>query len=152
MSTSPECVIWYSMLQRCSDPTHSKYAYYGGRGITVCARWQDSFEAFYADMGPRPSPAHSLDRYPDHDGPYAPENCRWATKHEQMRNMRSNRWLTYNGMTMCLADWARYTEIHGTPISVQTLRKRLRNGWSVDVALTTHPDPAYSRTKRPASP
>lgn len=80
---------WKSMKERCFWSGHKSYARYGGRGITVCDRWlngengQSGFECFLADMGPRPSDGHSIDRYPDNDGNYEPGNCRWATSHEQ---------------------------------------------------------------------
>lgn len=76
---------WKAMRQRCNDPKKDKYEYYGGRGIKVCARW-DNFENFLSDMGERPSPNHQVDRYPDPDGDYSPSNCRWATREENMRN------------------------------------------------------------------
>jgi hypothetical protein len=75
---------WLNMRQRCNYPGHAGYKNYGGRGIKVCARWA-RFSVFLEDMGPKPSPKHSIDRI-DNDGDYEPGNCRWATKHEQIYN------------------------------------------------------------------
>jgi hypothetical protein len=123
---------WAAMIRRCGDPEHAAYAWYGGRGITVCASWTgpSGFATFLKDMGEVPS-GLSLDRA-DNNGPYSPENCRWVTQTRQQRNRRSNRLLTLNGRTQTLIEWAEETGIHR-----QTIKMRIdRCGWSVERALT----------------
>lgn len=83
----PAYKCWQAMLQRCYNGNDKKYAEYGGRGITVCERWRHTYDTFAADMGPKPSPTHSIDRI-DNDGNYEPGNCRWATKQQQTLNRR----------------------------------------------------------------
>lgn len=81
---------WQSMKDRCENPNNQRYRDYGGRGIRVCDRWRDSFENFLSDMGPKLTPQHSLDRWPNNDGHYEPGNCRWATPMEQRANRRDS--------------------------------------------------------------
>ena len=88
MHKAPIYQTWKTMIQRCENPNHTSYKYYGSRGITVCDRWH-SFEAFFEDMEPRPKEM-TLDRYPDNNGNYEPNNCRWATPKEQGANKRPN--------------------------------------------------------------
>lgn len=86
----PEYTVWIGIKQRCYNPKASGYSYYGERGIRVCERWLNSFDDFYFDMGPKPSPKHSIDRI-DVNGNYEPSNCKWATPNEQARNKRDSK-------------------------------------------------------------
>lgn len=90
-SGTPEYRAWLAMRQRCTNPKNQRWKNYGGRGIQVCDLWMNSFEAFLAHVGQRPSPEHSVDRYPNNDGNYEPGNVRWATAAQQAANRRS-RW------------------------------------------------------------
>jgi hypothetical protein len=130
MSQNREYRIWSGMKTRCLNPRSKGYSYYGGRGITVCARWRDSFEAFYQDLGPRPSPQHSLERV-DNDGNYEPGNVRWAQLSEQATNKRRTP-LGYQGQTKNAAEWAREKGL-----SPELLWWRLKQGWTIERALTT---------------
>lgn len=103
---------WANMQSRCNNPNTPGFNNYGGRGIKVL---YENFDAFIRDVGPRPSPNHSLD---------APGNCRWATHVLQMRNMRCNRLVTLNGETRTVADWATVSEV-----KVNTILYRLYRGW-----------------------
>jgi hypothetical protein len=133
MADSSEYAIWQSMKNRCNNPNVLAFPSYGGRGIKVCDRWlgPSGFQNFFADMGPRPSKKHSLDRI-DNNGDYCPENCRWATKIQQANNTRANRILEFSGKAQTLAQWAEETGLSHTAILL-----RLKRGWSIDKALTT---------------
>lgn len=122
--------IWYNMNRRCSDPTVDNYPRYGGRGITVCAEWQDfipfrdwAFLTGYSDE-------LTIDRI-DSDGNYEPSNCRWSTTFEQSLNKRNTIVLEYKGQRKTLIDWATELSLDHTLI-----RGRLRRGWSVEDALS----------------
>ena len=127
----PEWNAWRTMKDRCYNSNSNTFQRYGARGIVVCDSWRNSFESFSNDMGPKPSKNHSIDRI-DNNGPYSPENCRWATRTEQSRNTRGNRILEFKGRSQCVAAWADELQIKSS-----TLYARLYEGWSVERALTT---------------
>jgi len=129
---------WRAMRRRCFDKNMRTYPRYGGRGVKVCERWfglADGFQNFLADMGHRPSLAHSIDRI-DVDGHYCPENCRWATVTEQAANRSNNRRVTIDGETLCSQEWAKR---YG--IKLTTIHGRMSRGETFEQAL-----------KRPAAP
>lgn len=129
----PEYRIWAAIRSRCTNPDAGTYPRYGGRGIQVCARW-DSYQNFIADMGPRPSADHQIERI-DNNGPYAPENCRWATRVENCNNRSNNRLIDCNGRTQTLAEWSRETGLRS-----HTIANRIdRLGWAPARALSTPP-------------
>lgn len=128
MSGSLEYRTWQDMRERCENPNDGKHKHYGGRGITVCDRWQ-TFEYFYADMGDKPA-GLTIDRI-NNDGDYTPENCKWSTRKQQQRNKRNNRLLTMNEQTLCIAEWA-----EKTGLGYYAIYHRLERGWPIEKALT----------------
>ncbi len=115
---------WATMMSRCYNSNRTSYQYYGARGISVDQRWHD-ISMFIEDMSPRPE-GLTLDRV-DNNGPYSMDNCRWASRKEQLRNRRDNRLITFRGETRCMAEWG---EIHGK--SIDTLYYRLKVGMSIE--------------------
>lgn len=126
----PEYMAWLAMRKRCEYRRDISYRNYGGRGISVCARWGRSFDDFFADVGPRPGPSYSLDRI-DNNGNYCPGNVRWATSSAQGRNRRNNRLLVVDGKNKVFAE-----AIERSPVSRQVVDARLRRGWAVHRALS----------------
>lgn len=115
---------WAGAKSRCFNQKNHAYSRYGGRGITMCDRWKNSFKNFLEDMGNRLTPNHSLDRI-DNDGDYCPENCRWATPTEQANNTHKNHRITIGGFTLTVAEWARKLEV-----DPDRIHDRLKIGWS----------------------
>lgn len=138
---TPEFQAYRSMLARCYRPSNIRYPEYGGRGITVCESWRSSFEAFYGDMGPRPSPLHSLDRR-ENDGAYSADNCRWATRQVQMRNRSTNLVVRLGSESISLAEAA---ERSGIPYTTLKARIFVR-GWDPDRAVSEAVRPTRRRS------
>jgi hypothetical protein len=128
-STNPVYVVWCAMISRCENPKNKNYAQYGARGIRVHSRWRNSFAAFLADVGERPIEG-KLERI-DNDGNYEPGNVRWATQREQTRNTRRTVLLTFDGKTMCVADWA-----EALGIKRWTVYGRIKLGWPIERVLS----------------
>lgn len=133
-SATPTYYAWKGMRARCFDERHKAWHRYGGRGITVCDRWKDDYDAFVEDMGLVPK-GLTLERI-DNEGNYEPGNCRWATRAEQSRNRSGNRFLTFRGETKVITDWA--AEIG---LSLSGIQHRINQGLSVEEAL----DPEWRR-------
>ena len=120
------------MKQRCTNTRNKNFKDYGGRGITVCKRWVNDFAAFYADMGPRPTPKHTIERK-NNNGNYEPDNCRWATRKEQSANQRPRLPLIeYDGHLKTLTAHA---ADHGKSIQLIYFRMK-KKGMSLHDALT----------------
>ena len=138
-----EYSTWVTMKERCFNEGTKAYEQYGGAGRTVCEGWKNSFDSFFADLGQRPSKGHSIDRI-DNDGHYScghcpeciangwPMNCRWATRLQQAANTKTNIYLTVQGVTRPLSEWA---HMHG--LKPQTLWMRLKRGWDHEKAVLT---------------
>lgn len=135
---------WASMRQRCNNPKNKAWPNYGGRGISICDRWNhsDGFISFLADMGERKK-GTSLERI-NVNGNYEPSNCKWATTKEQGQNKRSTVYLTYKGATATLTQWADRLDIDPSRIT-----GRLHRGWSVERALSSDPKKIRNKTGYP---
>jgi hypothetical protein len=128
-----EYTAWCVMIARCHSPNSAGFAKYGAAGISVCGKWRNSYPEFLGDMGRKPTPRHSLDRFPNQAGNYEPGNVRWATAQQQARNLRTNRNIECWGITQCLSAWAEQIGINPS-----TLHTRLSScgtqtamrGWS----------------------
>ena len=131
-SKTNEYRVYRAMLNRCYNPKVDRYPNYGGRGIFVCERWrgEGGYQNYVDDMGRKPSPRHSIDRI-DIDGPYSPENCKWATREEQANNKQNSSFVEFRGKRQTLAQWEAETGIRALNI-----HNRIKAGWSTERALT----------------
>ena len=143
LTGTPEHRSWLSMITRCygSDPSRGDFHLYQGAGVQVCHRWRESFLNFLADMGPKPSNRHSIERI-DSRGDYELANCRWATPKEQARNTSRNRRISHRGITLTLVEWS-----ERTGLKREVIADRLNRGWSVKRALTTQLTTSRNRNK-----
>jgi hypothetical protein len=121
----PEYKTWTGMIQRCHNSANKDYPNYGGRGITVCDLWRNSFEAFFMHVGSKPDPKYTIDRI-DTNGHYEPGNVRWLSRTEQNRNQRSNINLTIDGTTKTISEWSYHPDCK---VTRRALYKRIHNGW-----------------------
>lgn len=142
LTHGPEWQTYYSMLQRCRNPDHKSYARYGGRGISICDRWLESFENFVADMGMRPE-GMTLERS-NTDGGYSLDNCRWATWKEQATNRSNTVLLEAFGEKLTASDWSRKTGIERA-----TIVGRIKKNWPIELALSHPPMARGKRNKLP---
>lgn len=132
-SKSSEYKSWVAMVSRCYTLSNVEYNNYGGKGIVVCDRWlgESGFSNFIADMGEKPTPTHTLDRFPNISGNYEPSNCRWATPLEQSNNRKTTIYYTLNNETKALGIWC---DQFGVPFD--RVYRRLKYGWELKDALT----------------
>lgn len=130
MCNTTEYHIWEAIKHRCLNKNDLNYRHYGGRGITICEQWMD-FIGFYEDMGNRPTKSHSIDRI-NNDGNYEKNNCRWATRKEQMSNTSCNAFVEWEGKKV-----RRLELVKRYNLTTEALRKRLSRGWSLEEALLT---------------
>lgn len=142
--------VWCDMRRRCGSPKHKGYSNYGGRGIAVCERWtrgdgeRSGFQCFLTDMGARPT-GGMIERQ-DNDGPYSPDNCRWATRQEQNSNRRNCIYVDCDGERVTLKEYCRRKGMTYRPVV-----KRVRDyGWPLDLALTTPVGCGFRRDRRGA--
>lgn len=126
-----EYVALQSLKMRCYNPKNKGFKNYGGRGISVCQRWLDSYDNFLNDMGKRPGAGYSIERK-DTNGNYEPSNCVWATAKRQANNRTNNRMMTLHGTALNVTEWAE--RMHLRP---GTIFERLARGWTDERALTT---------------
>lgn len=126
---SPERQAWKNIKQRCGNPRHPLFKYYGARNIQICEEWLNDFNAFFVAVGKRPKPGLWIERIDNSKG-YEPGNVEWATPQKQNRNRRNNRWLTVDGVSKTVDEWSRANNI-----SANTINRRIARGYPPDRAV-----------------
>lgn len=149
MTGCPEYGSWLAMKSRCNNPADKDFPDYGAKGITVTPAWED-FNQFRKDVGPRPTPSHSLDRWPNRDGNYEPGNVRWATPRQQSENRNCNVFVLLDGEELCLKAAARKLNF-----PYQRAKSRRRSGWPpsrwfepVAVVVELAPESTHENTQK----
>jgi len=143
-SDDPVYKTWQGMKQRCLNTKHAQFKNYGARGIKICERWLNSFDNFYADMGPRPT-GLTIERI-DNNGNYEPGNCKWADRREQRLNQRTCHYLEKDGLRMTVRDWAKHLDLHES-----VLHYRLRIGLPTEKVLMPKRETQKTWSSRPTA-
>ena len=134
--------VWWGMIERCYHEDHKSFSDYGGRGITVCEEWRNSFQVFHDwAIANGYKEGLCIDRI-DCNGNYEPYNCRWVTQSQNARNRRTARIIVYNGVAHSLIEWSEITGLHAN-----TITERLKNGWTIEEALTIKKNGRYKRNE-----
>lgn len=133
--------VWNRMIQRCYNTKCYKYYLYGARGISVCDEWKKDYDSFYKWAIKNGYQLGLWIERIDNDGNYCPENCKWATRKEQMRNTRRNHFIEYQGKVKTLAEWCELLNLY-----YATIKSRLYRGWSVEKAFKTPTTKGYIST------
>lgn len=133
---------WNKMVHRCYDPNNQKYYAYGARGIKVCDEWHNDYDTFYKWAIENGYELGLWIERIDNDGNYCPENCKWATRKEQMRNTRRTKYITYKGETHSLAEWCENLNLY-----YPTINSRLNKGWSIEKSFETPTEKTFNGTR-----
>jgi hypothetical protein len=133
---------WKNMMNRCYDSRNKAYKWYGGAGVVVCNEWKNSFAQFIKDTGFPPFKGAQIDRI-DGSGNYEPNNVQWVTSSRNNRNRKSSRFITFDGQTLCIADWA-----DKLGLNRKSIMSRLNMGWPIEEVLNAEKKHRWSRRKK----
>jgi len=133
MRWTPEYNCWLQIMSRCHNEKSDAYPLYGAVGIHVCERWRNSFADFYADMGDRPTPQHSIDRFPDLNGNYSPGNCVWSSKRDQRLHQKRTIFYEFRGESRPMVEWWEMLNLEKTAL----YQRIVKRSWSVEESIST---------------